>query len=239
MMKTEAPKITKESSPVHESVETHPAYGQVWASRISGASFLYGSDFLHHGYIEITISSSELHRGLSNDWPHARKEYIQIALSEAQWATFVSTLNGGTGTQCTVRHIQGEDKPEIEHAPKRKQQFSEEYFDHLKSARNSIKEAEAMLKASGLSEKKIREIMSPLNAAHSNIGGNLGFVSDQFGEHMEKVTEHAKIEANAYIQHVISRAGIKALSQPPILMLTENGDSEETGDDTDSDPKTL
>lgn len=222
-MTSEVPKIERlEKDPVAESLETHPAYAQIWASRISGGRYLYGSDFQHNGYIQITIARSDLKRGLSNDWPHSREEYIQVALSEAQWATFVSTLNSGGGTQCTACHINRKSVPEIEHPTDRKKQFKQEHSERMASAQQSILSAQTKLRALGLSEKKIKDILSDMNHAYMDIGGNLDFVSEQFGEHMEKVTEHAKIEANAYVQHVISRAGIRALSEaPPVRLLEE------------------
>jgi len=85
-----------------EAVEQHPAYAQIGANRVSGGAYLYGSDFKHQHYITIQIHDSELHRQLSGDRAHSKRRLIEIAMSEAQWATFVSSLNQGGGVQCTL-----------------------------------------------------------------------------------------------------------------------------------------
>ena len=81
--KVEEPKIEEVDFPTHEQKETHPSYAQISASRISGHASLYGSDFIHNVFVEIIIAHSELNRGLSRDWPFARKEIVSVWLSEA------------------------------------------------------------------------------------------------------------------------------------------------------------
>ena len=34
---------------------THPAYGQITVSKVSGSRVLYGSDFVHHSYVTLRI----------------------------------------------------------------------------------------------------------------------------------------------------------------------------------------
>jgi hypothetical protein len=101
-IKYQDPTIEKVDSPISDSVEKHPAYAQIGASRVSGGTYLYGSNFAHQHYVTISITKSELNRSLSRDWASGGEEYIEVALSEAQWASFVSTLNSGTGIQCTL-----------------------------------------------------------------------------------------------------------------------------------------
>jgi hypothetical protein len=130
----------RENDPLSDSVERHPAYAQIGASRVSGRAFLYGSDFDHHAYMTISIYKSELHRGLSCDRAFSRGEIIEVALSEAQWATFVSTLNVGSGVQCTIQHLNRERVPQLPEAPKRKTQFQEELNERLVTAERELKE---------------------------------------------------------------------------------------------------
>src|SRR5687767_12050919 len=85
------------------TTESHPAYGQISASRVSGSINLYGSDFRHNHYVIVSIHRSVLDRDLSHDWPFPRQEIIEVALSESQWAHFVSSLNAGSGAQCTIQ----------------------------------------------------------------------------------------------------------------------------------------
>lgn len=150
----EEPTIT--STPddrMSDTIERHPAYAQIGASRVSGQTFLYGSDFAHQHYITISIQASELHRGLSRDWPVARQEYIEVALSEAQWATFVSTLNVGQGVQCTLNHKDGKGIPQIASRMDRKEQFQAETNQRLEHGMNELKELAKLVESLGLSKE--------------------------------------------------------------------------------------
>ncbi len=225
MIEYEQPVITKEDSPTSDTVETHPAYAQISANRVSCSgkgTFLYGSDFGHSHYMQISISRSELHRGLSRDWPHPRKKLIEISLSESQWATFVSTPNSGTGAQCTLNHLLGEGVPQIPDVPKHREQFESELGKHFDVAKEALAKLTEEIKSGGtLSQKRRHELLSLINTAEMNIGCNLGFVAGQFGEHMEETTEKAKMEIAAYAQVTLQRAGLSALKGESPLAIAE------------------
>jgi hypothetical protein len=212
MKKTQAPTVTKSGGPVSDTVEKHPAYGQIHASRVSGGIFLYGSDFNHQHFIRIGITTSELHRGLSNDYHFARDHLIEVSLSEAQWATFVSSLNHGSGVPCTINHIKGEQIPELPFATDRHKQIKEEAQDRMKVALEALSGLRASIESSKLSGKQQKEFLSQVDRVRMNIAENLQFVADQFDEHVEKTIEHAKVEIGAYVTSTIARAGIKAMN---------------------------
>lgn len=115
-LEEQEPEVVEVTTGAHRGSKLlrHPAYGQIGASRTyGGGRALYGSDFRHNSSVTIRISESEVTRDLSRDWPHATREIVEVTLSEAQWATFVSSLNMGEGTQCTLAHVMGERKPPI------------------------------------------------------------------------------------------------------------------------------
>jgi hypothetical protein len=193
---------------------SHPAFGQIRAGRVSGSSTLYGSDFLHHHYITIYINRSELHRDLSRDWHFPREELIEVALSEAQWATFVSSLNVGGGVPCTIQHVDGKQAPGI---PFRVQEddFKTELNDTVRGMveriDKTIREVEEGIGTS-LSKKKRDELTAELHRLRSDVSSGLPFVAESFGEHMEQTVESAKVEVHGYVQNMVTRAGLAALS---------------------------
>lgn len=134
--------------------QRHPAFGQIRASRISGESALYGSDFMHQSYIEIVVKTSTLDRGLSNYFYHGGKEVVRVALSHAQWAAFVSQADIGDGTPCTLRRIGPEDMPELPNQTPKHLQFGEEASDAMKGALLALGELRSLIAQSGLSGKK-------------------------------------------------------------------------------------
>lgn len=223
-----APTVERvEDSTVAESKETHPAYGQICASRVSGSAVLYGSDFISQHYVSIKINRSVLNRGLSRDWPFARDELIEVSMSEAQWATFVSSMNHGSGVQCTLNYVHGEQIPPIAKRAARREQFSSELKERFKSATDEIKTMRAEIEAMKISGKAKSELIARLNTIDREITPNLKFVADQFDEHMESTVEHAKVEVASYIQAHITRAGLTSLNSEKILQL-QDGKPEET-----------
>lgn len=230
MHKIERPIVTKTPDDnMHESVETHPSYAQIGASRCQGGMMsLYGSDFQHHNYMTIRIYRSEVARGLSHDWHHAHDEMIEVALSEAQWATFVSTPNSGMGVPCTLQHIERESVPQLPPPAKRTEQFTMEATERLQNVEAQLKKLIAQINASKLTQKAKDELLSTANYATNDLRPNIAFVAKSFAEHVERITEHAKIEVSAYVTATINRAGLKALgieTRSPIELPPSETDS--------------
>jgi hypothetical protein len=197
-----------------EATYTHPSYAQISASHVSGGSYLYGSDFKHHHYVTIRIKRSELNRHLSNDWPHAREELIEVALSESQWATFVSSMNRGEGVQCTLQHFQGKMIPQIPSIEGKVAKFRAEGSEAADEAVRAIKEFEQEIRDSKLSQKQKDAWLSKLSFIEGRTTGNLRFVASQFGEHMENVVNKAKTEISAFAHNMIMRTGLSKLMGP-------------------------
>lgn len=193
---------------------THPAYAQISASQVSGGTYLYGSDFKHHNYVVIRIKRSEWNRSLSNDWPFGREELIEVALSESQWATFVSSMNRGDGVQCTLQAIGGEQVPQIPYAARRTELFKQEGEESAKEAIRAIGELRDEINSSKLSQKQKDAWVSRLNFIEGRTASNLKFTLKQFGEHMESTVQKAKTEISAFAHSMIMRTGLSKLMGP-------------------------
>lgn len=193
-------------------VYEHPSYGVIGASRVSGQRVLFGSDFRHQHFIRIRIQPAELWRSLSNDTPYASmRTHIEVDLSEAQWATFVSSMNVGSGVPCTLTSLNGTSIPDLPDPIDKSEQFAQEARHRMSRAVERLDELEKDLAESGLSQKKVKELAGKIRAARSDLGPNLQFVADQFDEHMERTVEAAKSEVNAYATHLVMRTGLQAL----------------------------
>lgn len=209
-MKIEQPNI--EQTDRGGTVSRHPAFAQIGASRVSGYTRLYDSEFVHQHYMTVTIRRSELHRELSRDWHFGRDELIEVAMSEAQWATFVSSPNVGSGVPCTIQHLKGEGRvagiPESDVSAS----FKREVDTDMKEAVEFLEALSADIAKSGLSGKKIDALESKVRMARMRITSSLEFVADQFSKHMEKTTEKAKQEVHGYMTATLQRAGLEALT---------------------------
>lgn len=213
MKRTEQAPVEKAGDRRGTKEFSHPAFGQIRASRVHGEKVLYGSDYAHQHFITIEIVRSQLMRDLSRDWHFGREELIEISLSEAQWATFVSSLNIGSGVPCTLEYVGGESMPLI---PLRnvedvsKQEVQEAVTNLTAFIEKSMKEIDAEIGKS-LSGVKKNKVMQHLEALHREVKLNLPFMAKSFGEHMEERVEKAKTEVHAYIQNAIVRAGVEAI----------------------------
>lgn len=190
---------------------THPCFAQISGSRRSGNSVLYDSDFQHQHTVCITINTSELKRSLSNDWHHAKNQLIEVELSEAQWATFVSSLNVGGGVPCTLRYKFGESIPGLDKPVNNREKFKVEADATLQRGINLLSSLRAELQNSKLSQKERDRLSGIITNIERSFGGSFKFVADQFDEHIEHTVERAKIEVNAYVNNMVMRSGIAAL----------------------------
>ncbi|QNK01701.1 hypothetical protein [Dyella telluris] len=209
------PTVREEAGPMGGLIYEHPAYAQIGASRISGMTNLYGSDFNHQHFIRIRIASSSIRRDLSTDWVHAAtKPYIEVDLSEAQWAHFVSSPNVGMGSQCTLRYREPGGNgyvPELAPPQSRTKQFAGEVRKRLETALSEVDELHKMLGELKLPIKQKAALQLKASTARAQMTGNMKFVADMFDEHMEKTVESAKSEVDAYVVQTIQRAGMEAL----------------------------
>lgn len=207
-----------------EKVTTHPAYAQISATRVTGGSYLYGSDFRHNGFITISIKRSENHRGLSRDWHHDREELIEVSLSEAQWATFVSSLNIGSGVPCTMTRLNGQSVPGIPAPVQPVEQFKDEMLQSMQEIQRNLESLLEGLGDESLSKGKVKELRRNLEIAKDRLTGNTGFVAKKFDKHMETVVERAKVEVNAHAMNLIIQTGLDAISngKPAISFLSDD-----------------
>jgi hypothetical protein len=215
--RTEEPVVTQTGK--DELRVTHPCYGMIGASRVNGGTFLYGSDFQHNAFVRITIRESDLRRNLSTDWPHASKELIEVDLSEAQWAEFVSAMNIGFGSQCTIRHVEHEFRPGLPKPERRADQFKREAAQDMRESLEALDDLTAAINELKLSEKQKAVLRDKVRSSRQALTSGLPFVAKLFAEHMETTVSKAKMEINAYGSNLLMKAGMKAIAegQPPAI----------------------
>lgn len=222
------PTITKESGPGREGeVHDHPAYAMIGASRVQGRVVLFGSELQHHGYISVRISKAVKHRSLSTDWYHSKGEIIEVLLSEAQWATFVSAMNVGDGVPCTLSHLNRQSVPQISEPEETHHDvFAREVETKLAEVAKRLVSLANALPEGPLPKTKVADLAKSLTNIAGNLKSNTHFVAEQFQEHMENVTEKAKIEVNAFVTQAVTRAGLAAIAgkDPVVALMTPKKD---------------
>lgn len=195
--------------------EDHPAYGLIGASRVSSmpGAVLFGSDVRHQHFMTIKIREASVDRHLSNDWFHGNgAQYIEVAMTFAQWVDFISTPNMGEGVPCTVQWTREDgQKPYITLMETKTDEFNAEMQKDLSESIAFMEEA--------LAQAKTKAQREPIQRAIQTLKSGAPFVAKQFEEHVEDKLSKARIEAEAYVSNMVHRAGIKSLGGEPTPLL--------------------
>lgn len=213
------PKLVKENK-LHGDTYQHPAFGQITVSRVSGSMNLYGSELQHRGFVSIRIHTSELVRNLHQDWHHPREAFVEVALSEHQWAAFVSSFQSGSGVPCTIRSgpkdlSNWERKPEITLMNKH-EMAQKELKDSAKDLTERMEKGLAALSAlaegkGAVSKTEFKTILKDLGLATGAVVHNLPFHVEQHKEMMENHVQAARSEVEGMLSHVVRQAGLEHL----------------------------
>jgi len=199
----------------------HPAYGTIRCSRVSGQSRLFGSELVHQHFVQVTISRARKYRSLNEDRIHGNgRLVIEINMSEHQWASFVASMNLGSGVPCTIDSGPPDGTP-IEQKPGliepnkhdlAKQELADYCKDIDKEVHQRLRELQELAAAPGsISKPALRELVRSLGISLSNFSGNLNFHVEQHTEMMEKNVEAAKSDVEGYIAATAAALGLKEL----------------------------
>lgn len=205
-MRRKIQKPTQHDPGKHDDrLETHPAWGLIGASRVTSSpgAVLFDSDILHRSYVMVRLHQAQRRRSLIRDWLHAdRKTIVEIAMSEAQWASFVSTMNVGSGVPCTIDRIDMKQVPGMPHEPR-----LVETMDEVSKA--SEKAIEKIQKAFEEVERKPNKAnIKTLRHTIENLPGNMRFAADSLSEHTENVVQRARADIEAMVVSKAEQLGL-------------------------------
>lgn len=200
---------------------SHPAFGMVKASRVSGQGNLFGVDWPQQHYVTLTISTAVMDRNLSRDWTHAQQQVIEIALSEVQWAQMLTGMNT-EGVQCTIERLAVPRGMPVGMIPSLPPHLSDaenhkaEVQAAADRAMEKTREAEAMLHTlmagtGSITKTKLAEVLSVLRAGNREATDTLPFVADSAREAIAENVVRAKSEVSAFISHATNQLGERAV----------------------------
>lgn len=197
----------------------HDAFGVVTLTLPQGGGkHLFGSDIEHNQRVCISISRANWHRAISNDWIHSDgRPIVEIELSHAQFAQFITSQGNGSGTPCTFRIAPprgtiGESMPQIakleSKADLHRREIHESSSRYIKDIQNPIDRLGEMLESGKLSVKAVRELHREMVIRMNNLPRNMEFTVRQAEEALDKATSDAKIEVESFIHNAINRIGM-------------------------------
>lgn len=204
--------------------ETHPAWGLVGASRVQssppGAS-LFDSEIRHQHYVIVRLSTASRRRDLNRDWTHAEKQIVEIAMSEAQWASFVSSMNTGDGVPCTITRRELEAVPGVPDESRLAESMSE-VRDAGEQAVAKVREAFATYE-----EKHTKGNLRSLGFAIDNMPANMEFAAKSLTEHAENIVQKARADIEAMVLAKVEQIRLDPGHVSDIAQLGRGGDGGE------------
>lgn len=189
--------------------ERHPAWVLLGASRVQHSppgAVLFDSDIRHQHYVVVKLKRASRKRDLNSDWVHGRETIAEVAMSEAQWASFVSSMNTGDGVPATLRYDPTRDDPEVPgmpYAPRLKVSMDEVHgaADRAWAAVNEAFQA--------YKEKPTKANLRDLEIRLQNTTPNIDFAAKSLSEHAENVVQRARADIEAFVVRKAGQLGIE------------------------------
>lgn len=217
----------------------HPSFANLYIGRsqCSGQQALFGSSIKHHDIITLRISPAYMDRALNYDRYYAENlPYIEIDMSQSQFAQAITSLNMGAGVPVTLRRINGEY---IEPCPfvDKREQFSNEFREDMNALTRKLTEATKHVEKL-IEEKKTfnkadkDQILSALKSVTSQLASHYPYMYSMFNEQMDKTVTEAKAEIESHLQARMEDMALKVAGQEmnaSELLPDEEQDIEEDG----------
>ena len=196
--------------------EHHPRFAIIGANRVHGGdNVLFDSDVKHNNKVVIRLqTASRTRSGPGSDHIMGEKLVAEVELSEAQWASFVSTMNSGDGVPCTLRFRELDPEPgALPYAPRLAKTMQENAdaahraFDEILRA---LEELEAVDKAEKPSAKARKDAIFHLKCMIQNAVPNVEFAGERLAKHAEDVVQKARADVEAMVVQYATRLGVEA-----------------------------
>lgn len=201
----------------------HESFGFIRASRVSGHTELFDSAIKHQHYVTITIGEAEQHRRHSETYVHGSiRGLIEVSMSEAQFAQFITSMNVGSGAPCTLTWVNGQYRSPPPADINTRETFESEVKAKADKVgwnlKEGIAEVKSLLDKGKANKGELKVALEKLETAQRELVSNMPFLMKQFAEGVEKLTERAKMDLNAHAV-MLGQRMIGPDSQ--ILQLTE------------------
>lgn len=192
----------------------HESQAAISFSRITGYKRpLVGSSILHDSTIMLRISPTILKREFNEDTFYTDgAPYIEVEMSQAQFAEAITTMNNGTGTPVTLRRLNNRkvEDPVFESKVQQiEQEFKKDMVqldERLRAMSNSINE---ILEKKTINKGDKESIRKQMDMLHQEIYANIPFVQEQFSLQMAKTVQEAKSEVESFITTRIQTLGME------------------------------
>lgn len=206
-----------------EITESHESYGMVGIHRVSGGGVrghrLFGSAVEHGHFFMLRIMRAKRVVAEFGEqfYSDGRVPIVEIALTAAQFAEMITTLNVGDGVPCTITDVEGVSMDSVpDDAGSELRRFHDDFKEHLTDIVDKLvvaeKTVEEVLAKKSITVADKDVIRRTVHTAVRVLNDHAPFVLKQFSESTEKMIAKGKTEIESFVNLVFQRAGIKAIS---------------------------
>lgn len=203
----------------------HESFGVVQVSRTSSnpPSPLFASPVKHGTFITLRIYPGQVNRRHHENVIHPlrNKAYIEVMLTDSQWARMVSSIGQGSGTPCTIRSINGKSV-DLYELPTTRKSFDNDVKVSLQGLSTKIKKAldesiSLLLEKDGkgkrrnLTLEERENIVNKLRDLLTEFEHNLPFMQTMFSENIDKETDYALLELHSLHNSLLKDLGLQLL----------------------------
>lgn len=204
--------------------EQHPAWVLVGVARVSASppgAVLFDSDIRHQHFVIVSVKRATRRRDLNHDWKHGRETIVEFAMSEAQWASFVSSMNVGSGVPATLQWDATKDDPMVPGMP-----FAPRLQVSMDEVHGAAVEAQKAVQAAfaAYQEKKTAGNLRTLQATIQNMAPNIDFAARSLSEHAENVVQRAQADIEAFVVQKAQQIGLDPADLGGMPELTTGSD---------------
>lgn len=201
---------------MRDNAETHPSWVLIGASRVTSSppgKALFDSDIRHQHYVLITLEEADRARDLHRDHIMGWKRIVEVAMSEAQWASFVSSMNS-SGVPATLQSRDGIDMPQVPYEPR-----LAESMDEVRDAAHKAQE-EVLAAYVAYEEHKTAANLRSLRSTINNLPANIVYAAESLSEHAENVVQRARVDIEAFVTDKARQLGIEPgeIAEGPLLL---------------------
>lgn len=219
--------------------QQHESYGMLQFARTTNGkdTVLFGSSIPHRETIRLRIAPGLVERNLNHDNYYAASQpYIEVEMSQAQFAEAITSMNMGSGVPVTIRRVNGKGIEPADFTNKRLQ-FEEEFTETMKQLEarmNQLTEQteDILTNKKTISKADKQTIQKQIYELKQEVRSNIPFMLSQFNEQLDKTTMQAKMEVEAFTLSKINQLGLQKLDElnhltnNPSLTLIEQSDDE-------------
>lgn len=218
---TQPPVLVSTDSQSGDRRFSHPSWGLVHISRVSGGSgALFGSNVQNYHHIRLSVGRAEqIVSDLGDTRPFGpiHGELIEFSMSETQWARLLSSIGNGSGVPCTLNYVNKEAMPDAPMAD-----VAESFHTAVKDAAGEVSKLlqQALTQLRGrledpkpLGKKERGDILREIESAVAALTDRLPFIQKMAGERIEEQVSAAKADIDSFLQFKAQLLGLKEIGQ--------------------------